>query len=395
MRVLHVIDSLEPGGAERQLELLVRSLSRADVESVVCALHRHGEIEGSLREAGIEVFALGGCGKHAELPALVARLVRVVVRTRPDLIHTSLAHADMAGAAAGLITGVPVVATICSQFGSEQRANRVPPWRIRAVGVPWGWALRRASRCIAVSEAVRESAIVAHRLQRRRLRVVYRADKPLVGPVPDPSQTRTSLGLRHDAFVFVNVGRLVPSKGQDDVVRAFARIAEAWPEAHLLIVGEGTFRGALERLIAGHGLESRVRLLGARSDVPAVLAAADAFVFPSRSEGFSGALLEAMSAGLPCIVGDVPPMTEAVADERSGLCVPLEDIDALARAMGRLVADRELSTRLGQAARAEVRTRFSASAVAAQTLAVYREVLGDPRAQRLRWPVRRRADPSV
>ncbi len=378
MRVLHVIDSLEPGGAERQLELLLRTLPGEQVTNSVCALHRRGALEDAIRQDGTNVVALRGSGRHDVLPRLTLELANVIRRLRPDLLHTSLAHADMVGAAAGVLTSTPHVATICAQFGGEQRSNGVATWRIEAVRLPWSLALRRATRCIAVSKAVRDAAIVSFRLDPTRTRVIYRADKPIRTRIAPRGEIRSALGVPQDAFLFINVGRLVPGKGQEDVLRAFSRVRAIKRDARLIVAGEGVFRTALESIVAEERLEASVSLLGARDDVPSLLHAADAFVFPSRSEGFSGALLEAMSAGLPCVVCDIAPMTEAITHGETGLCVPLHDIDALAEAMCRLAADRAYAAQLGDAARRDARSRFDPREVALRTLDVYREVVDNP-----------------
>jgi glycosyltransferase involved in cell wall biosynthesis len=375
VRVLHVVDSLEPGGAERQLELLLRSFPAGHVTNSVCALHRHGVLEDAIRREGTAVVGLRGNGRHDELPRLTFELARVIRDFRPDLLHTSLAHADMVGAAAGVLTSTPHVATICAQFGSEQRSNGVAPWRIEAVRLPWSLALRRATRCIAVSKAVRDGAIRSFRLDPTRTRVIYRADKPVRTRIAPREEIRSALGIPESAFLFINVGRLVPGKGQDDVLRAFSRMRTTGQDVRLIVAGEGVFRTALESIVTGERLDSSVSLLGARDDVPSLLHAADAFVFPSRSEGFSGALLEAMSAGLPCVVCDIAPMTEAITQGETGLCVPLQDVDALAEAMCRLAADRAYAAQLGEAARRDARSRFDPREVALRTLDVYREVV--------------------
>ena len=179
------------------------------------------------------------------------------------------------------------------------------------------------------------------------------------------------------------VASLKEQKGHRFLVEAAAKVLPGMPDAHVLLVGDGTLRPALERQIAEAGLEGRVHLLGERRDVASLLLAADAFVLPSLWEGFSVALVEAMASGLPVIATAVSGTTQVLQDGVSGWLVAPGDAERLAGAMEMLLADPAEASRRGRAARARVETGFSARAQAERYAALYegrpRQTVGQPR----------------
>jgi glycosyltransferase involved in cell wall biosynthesis len=167
------------------------------------------------------------------------------------------------------------------------------------------------------------------------------------------------LGRPEACPIILNVGRLVPQKGQRYAIAAMPRVVAAHPHARLVIVGEGWLRGELQAQIRALGMESHVALLGERHDVSVLIQAADLFAFPSLSEGFGVALLEALGAGRPCVVSRIPALTEVTDDGRVALLVDARSSDALAAGIIRLAGDRGLAERLGDDAATFVRERYN------------------------------------
>jgi glycosyltransferase involved in cell wall biosynthesis len=183
---------------------------------------------------------------------------------------------------------------------------------------------------------------------------------------------------RPDRAVFV--GRLHPQKGVDVLLRAAALIHERRPEANLRfdVVGDGPLRDELSALAGELDVISDVRFLGDRDDVAPFLDGADVFVLPSRAEGISNALLEAMAVGLPVVVSDVPGNTDVVEHEANGLVVQVDDPASLAAAVLRLLDEPDLRERLGREARRTVETTYSIGQVGARYVRLYRELVWDP-----------------
>ena len=167
----------------------------------------------------------------------------------------------------------------------------------------------------------------------------------------DPSALRERLGMLEPEPIVGSVGRLVPQKGFELLVKAMQLLRVWGLSPRLVIAGEGPMRDELSALAQAEGLGDYFILPGQLEDIPSFLAGLTLFVFPSRQEGRSNALAEAMAAGLPIIATDIPGNDELIAHEQTGWLVPLEDSSALAQAMELLLRDRELASRLGRAAR--------------------------------------------
>src|SRR5688572_28207303 len=157
----------------------------------------------------------------------------------------------------------------------------------------------------------------------------------------------------------VTVANLRPEKNHETLIAAAAQLAADFPGVQFQIVGDGPRRAELEALVRTSGLERTVAFLGHREDVSDLLGAADVFVLPSRSEAFPNGAIEAMAAGLPVIASAVGGLLDLIEPDRTGLLVPAEDAGALAAALRRLLNDPPLARRLGEAAQAQVRQRYS------------------------------------
>ncbi len=182
--------------------------------------------------------------------------------------------------------------------------------------------------------------------QRRAARAALAAANPI-------------LTLAESAPLVVFTGRLHPGKGLTKVVRAWTYVLQRFPMARLWLIGEGPQEGELASLVGAMGLQSRIILPGAFDTVEDVLAAADAFVLPSLHEGMSIALLEAMAAGLPCVVSDIPGNRILIDDHDTGIVFPVDEVSALADSLIRVIENQELANRLGAAARIRVVQHFS------------------------------------
>jgi glycosyltransferase involved in cell wall biosynthesis len=267
-----------------------------------------------------------------------------------DNMHTS----PMIGAA---LAGVPVRVWSKRSMQPVFEAGGVPSLRDRlALSVRSTCAL--ATRVLPVSSAVGDE-LHALGLARQKITVFRNAcDAPELAII-DRRQARGKLGLRPDDLAFCTVGRAAAVKGWDVLLSAFLRIAADAPNAKLVLVGdhegpEGQpVYEALRRKIDAAGLAERVIFTGFVEDVFPILAAADVFVLPSRSEGDSNALLQALISGLPCIATRVGSAPDLIQHESNGLLVPRDDADALLAAMSRMMADADLRARFAATAAAQ------------------------------------------
>ena len=188
--------------------------------------------------------------------------------------------------------------------------------------------------------------------------------------------TRQQLNLSPSTFSFIFVGRLAPTKGMPYLIEAFANVVKEFPESRLLIVGEGRGRSEIEDMAERAGIRAAVELLGYRDDIPALLSACDAFVLGSIREGLPLVIAEAMAARLPVISTDAGGVREIVSSPDLGLVCPIQDSDALAEAMRRVVAmpPHERAT-LAQAGQDHVRDNFTHQKAIDRLKALYEELL--------------------
>ncbi|WP_097946909.1 glycosyltransferase [Streptomyces sp. ms115] len=307
MRALHVITGLGVGGAERQLRLLLRHLP---VECDVVTLTNPGAVAEELRSDGIRVTHLGMRGNR-DLSA-VGRLARLIRDGRYDLVHTHLYRACVYGRIAARLAGTRATVATEHSLGRAEIEGRPLTRSIRALYLS---TERLGAATVAVSSTVagrlRDWGVPADRI--RLVPNGIDADR-FRFDARRRAEVRGALEIPEDAFVVGGIGRLVPGKRFDVLIRAVA----ALPEARLLLAGDGPEAGALRALALRLGAVDRIRFLGECDEdgegpvpgVPALLSALDVFVSTSREESFGLAAVEALAAGLPVLHDACPAIDD-------------------------------------------------------------------------------------
>ncbi|PYQ42804.1 MAG: hypothetical protein DMF77_11730 [Acidobacteria bacterium] len=363
INVLYVIWSLQTGGAERVVAELARGLDRARFRPMVCCLNFKGRLADELEAEGIPVVALD---KKPKLdPGVVLKLVRLMRRERIDVVHTHLWTSSFWGRVAARIAGVPVVVVT---------EHNLDLWRRRPHFLSDRLLARWTHRWIFVSREV--EAFYRKRLpdRARDFTVVHNGvDLADIGPADatPPERVREQMGLPPDRRVVGVVGRLEERKGHRFFLEAMRSLLDDGLAVVGLVVGEGKEMAALAARQEALGLEEGVKLVGYWADLRAALSVIDVFVLPSLMEGHPIALLEAMAAGKAVVATNVGGNGEAVEDGVTGLLVPPGDAGALAEAMRVLLRDPSRAARMGRAAQAAVRERFSLQAAVRANEAVY------------------------
>jgi glycosyltransferase involved in cell wall biosynthesis len=289
-------------------------------------------------------------------------LVALLRRERPDLVHAHMPISGFLGRLAARIAGVPHIAYTCHGFLFNQPA----PWPRRAAALAMEWLAGRWTKTLlTVSD---EEAADARRLGIARTAISVRNGRDPAVFHPDAAERariRAGLGVAADRAVIVAVSRLVRHKGYPELLAAM----DAVPDAELWVVGErlDTDRGEdLTPLFAA--AKGHVRRLGYRTDVAALLAAADIFTLPSHFEGLPMSVIEAMLTGLPVVATAIRGPREQVVDGETGLLVPPGAVAPLAAALNRLVADPALRAAMGAAGRARACARYDEAKIVAHTL---------------------------
>lgn len=385
--LLHLIETLGSGGAERLLHTNLAHLDTTRFSSRVVTVRSHSEHWlAPIQELGVPVETLG-VRTRRDLPGAVHRLKRLLSQDGVKLVHTHLWEANVVGRVAGRMAGVPVISSVHNPDYEPH------VWRAGQQGHPLKrriflaldrWTARiGCRRMIAVSEYVRQSAHVHLRFPLERIDVVYNPvdlDELRRPAARDRSTLLAELGLPADARVLMNVARLSPQKGLHIAIDALPRILESHPRVHLVSVGALDNRAwvhRLERQSVKRGVIERVHFIGPRHDVPDLLRACDVFVFPSLFEGLGLALIEAMAAGCVCVASAVGPAGEIVQDGVDGWLVAVGDNAALARAVVRaLNEDVPRRGRVALAAAESAARRFDPEVGAQRLQAVYDRVLG-------------------
>lgn len=361
LRVLHLIDGLGTGGSERSLAEMLAPLAERGIDGEVACLHRRPEgVEAQVRRHGFAVHHLPN-----RTGPRIGALRRLLGNGAFDVLHTVHLSCDLLGRWAARGTPVRVLTSqVNERYGPHRVADpRVRAWKLEAVRRLDAFTARRwTDHFHAVSQTVADSTRRWLGIAADRVTVVPRGRDPhrLATPPGTRRRIRGELGLDATAPVLLNVGRREFQKGQEYLLTAFARLAADHPDLVLLVAGrDGSAGPALDQRCAELGLTGRVRFLGHRDDVPALLAAADLFVFPSLYEGLPGALLEALGCATPVVASDIGPVREVVADGESARLVPPADPLALATAVASLLADPETAAALAKRGRRVFHERFT------------------------------------
>ncbi len=360
LAIAHVLSSFGMGGQERvALDLAAEQVRRGHrVIAVSIAPPPHGILADAFRARGVAVHGVPK-GRGVD-PRVVLGLARLLRRERIDVVHTHNPQPLVYGAAAGRLTRKGVVHT---KHGVNPETGR-RLWLRRATG-------HLAHAYVAVSDATADVARRNHECIASRLSII-RNGIDLDAYRPDAAArkaVRAELGIPEDAWVYGTVGRVSVEKDHALLVRAAGPLLG--PGVRLVIVGDGA---EMERVRSeARPFDPWVVLAGMRRDAPRLLAAFDAFVLSSRSEGLPIALLEAMATGLPVVSTEVGGVAEVTLHGAAAILVPPNDERSLARALAEV---REPSRAEALAASARTRAQaFDLKNVTDAYLALYREAL--------------------
>jgi glycosyltransferase involved in cell wall biosynthesis len=371
IRVLHIINSLIRGGAERLLVNILQAHDRTQVHPMVITLYNRLDLAPQLREAGITVGTLGLSGTW-RIPLAVGQLRTIIGSLQPDIVHTNLNAANISGRVAAWLSGRPkVVSGIHSLMYDPAIYLDNPdqkPWKVAALRQVDRWTSQRVNTTyVGCSHHVGESARAALKLPARQFRTIYNGIVvPALAPRPDrPTQT----------LELITVGRPIPEKGHKYLISAMPQILARHPNVRLRIVGGGPLENELRQQVAQLHLEQHVEVMGMRADIAELLNASDIFVFPSVSEGLPLAPLEALGCGLAIVASDIPALREIIDPDVQGLLVPAQDSQALANAVIILLDSPARRHTMGQAGYQRIRERFNIDTTARAFETMYVELM--------------------
>lgn len=367
--ILELIDSPMLGGGQQHVLGLARSLDPERFDVTVCS-SPDGPLVAQLEAAGIRHVACE-IPKRPD-PRVAYRLRAVIRRGGYQIVHT---HGGVAGLWARVASlGLEAVDRVHTIHGIHY-LNYDSRWARVAMTLMESALSKATARIICVCRSDLAKALRAGVVSVAQARVVSNGID--LGPyrtLAPAESVRTSLGLAGPGPLLGTIGRLHRQKGQAVLLQAFQAVAQALPEARLALVGEGGERERLTAQARELGIESLVKFLGARTDVPRLLAAFDLFVLPSLWEGLPLTLMEAMAAGRPLVASRVDGVEELVTDGVEGALVEAGDPAALAAALLELCRDSGRRAMLGERARERAMREFGVEAMGRAVAAIYEEL---------------------
>lgn len=357
IRMLHIITELVVGGAQDNTILTVEGLDRSRYR--VDLMGGAGAWEDRARAAADRLFVVPDLERSLSPAAhlrAVARVARVLLRERYQVVHTHSANAGLVGRAAAALARVPVVIHTYHTVPGEDLS--LPPRTRAAFVAVERMATRVTDRLVTVCDSNLDKAVELGLSPRRKLVTVLSGiDLRRFEPDADPADTRRALGLEEGWPVVGFVARLAPQNSPEIFVEAARRYLAEHPRTYFLMAGGGP---QLEEIRAMAADLPQLRVLGSRDDVPRLLRAMDVYVSTAAWAGLGRSVTEAMITGRPVVATAVGGVPELVRTGETGMLVPAGDPEAVSRAVAALLADPALAARLGRGARDAVVPRFGA-----------------------------------
>jgi glycosyltransferase involved in cell wall biosynthesis len=354
LKILHSESSKGWGGQEiRTLKEMVALRECGHTVELICP--SDARLGTRSRELGFAVHhaRMRGGGDMSSM----LRIKALMRRRAYDVLNTHSGHDSLVAGTAARLAGTPLIV------------------RTRHLALPisslatYTWIPHRV---IAVSHYVRRYLISAG-VSEKRVHTIYDG---IAKPEPiAKSSLRAELGIAPDATVGCMVAIMRDEKGHEDLIAAVRPLFDTHPDLHIIMAGDGPIFDRINGIVRSLGLESRIHMLGFRTDVPNILRGSDFFVLPTHQEALGQAYIEAMAAGLPVIGTQVDGVPELIQDDVNGLLVPPRNPEALRGAIARMIDDPQLRQRLRQESQRITERGFTIGDMAYETALYYRQAL--------------------
>jgi len=358
LRILYVDLETQWRGGQSQALLTTRGLITRGHDVKLVAIEG-GDLARRARTAGVPVVAVRTHSRRWQMSRVLKQLLN---DSTIEIVHANEPHALTA-----------------AWLAKAHRKSKLVFSRRVAYPIGRSWIARQryfaAARIFAISHFVANS-VMESGIAAEKIALIYEGvEVPPAISGEQRAEARTRWQFSPDEFVFASIGYLLPEKGHEHLVRAFAEVSRSIPQARLILAGDGPERRRLEALSAGVGLREKILFAGIVERIMDVYAAADAFVFPSLAEPLGTSMLAAMANGLAVIWIASAGVPEYVEPGVSGLLAREASAASLAPEMTRIAQNAELRTRLGAHAREHIRAHFSADVMVENTIRGYEKVL--------------------
>ena len=362
MKIVHVLDNLERGGAQTVLRSLVAGLARRGHEQHLAVLNEKHEpgVVADMRAAGATVEIIGRPQLYAGIGFW--RLTRLLRRLKPDWVHTLLPWGDLIGRACARQAGLRrIVSTVTARYADK------PRWQLALDRATIGWA----QQVVFQSAEIIPFSLAREGVRPEQVRCIPNGvewDETDRSAAAAALRRRQGRGARQ---VVGMVARLHPQKAQSDLLQAYRNVREEFPDTVLWLVGDGPERRRLESLARRLGITDHVVFAGDRADALDWVAALDLFAHPTWFEGLPLAVLEAMAAARPVVASAVDGLRGLIEPGVHGWLVPPGDVPALGAAMREALRHPERAVQLGRAGAARVRAEFGADRMVRDYAAIF------------------------
>jgi len=369
MKLLFVIDNMELGGGERVFLQLAAGLR--DRFEVSVASMSGGTFEHELKQLGIKFYPVDMSRRFSLKP--ISRIKAIIRNNKIDLVHSQGARADFFARIAGRLAGVPhIFCTIAMPVeGFDVGLLQKKVYRFIDQLTE-----RYVERFIVVSDSLKQMLVEGRGIPAHQVLRIYNGiELSQYHPDAEYGNLRSEWGIPQEVSLIGAIGRMVWQKGFEYLIECIPEIGRTYPDTKILIVGDGPLLDGLKALSGRLGVEKNIIFTGFRSDIKEILSAFDLLVVPSLLEGFPMVTLEAMAMAKPIIATNIDGITEQITDGKDGILVAPRDPDALAKAIIKVLADRQSAKAMGLAARKKVEQEFSVEKMVRETEKVYLSLL--------------------
>lgn len=377
MRILYLIDTLQIGGAEQSL---LQILSRfQNIEPIICHLYKGDALKHAFVQAGIKVISLNISQRYG-FQQVLPQLLGILHEYQPHFIHTTLFRADIAGRIVGKVTRNRVIGSFVSEpYSTHHLLNlsKAIQHKYKVTKHIDKLTSRWVYHFISNSETIKLNNCRELGIPLQKVSVIYRGRDISHYSQHDEIQTsklRDELLLTPDDRVISSVGRLIPSKGFDRIIKVVASLKDNYPTLKLIVAGDGPDRKRLESIIFDLKLSDRIKLLGWRNDIAQLLHLAEIFIFLSQYEGHPGVLVEAMLARCPVIASDISVHREMIEHNTTGMLTSLDNEIELKSILSQLLNNPNTARSLANRAATVARQHFDIAMIARQYEETYAEL---------------------
>lgn len=364
IKICYVIGTLEIGGAEKQLLLLIKNLDKQRFLPVLIALR-----DGRMRQDFEEVVEVKVIGKRWKFdPFFIWELTKVIKREKPDILHTFMFTSNTWGRIAGIITGIPVI------VASERCVDLWKKWHHKLID---RILLQYTKKIIANSHSVRDFYQKTEKIPDEKIKVVYngiefeKIEKVKV----DFGKKKRELNLENAKWIVGTGGRFTLQKGFTYLLKAIPDVIKKFPECHFILIGDGFLMNEFKNLVKKSGIEKNVIFTGYRKDILEIFSICDLIVVPSLFEGMPNIVLEAMAIRKPVVGSYIPEIKEIMKDGENGFLVPVKTPDVISEKIIVLLQNTELRKKMGESGYETIKEKFNLKGMVEKYERIYMKLI--------------------